>query len=276
MYTIPQEDLPGTDFHHYSASLGREKVARVVIPPGSVPQKGWRSCYFLHAFGGNRLSLLRYLNFPTPELSCDQLLICPESGRRWFINDNAGNRYEDYLIYDLMPAIDAAFNTGRSAGARTIGGFSMGGATAVYLSLRYPNLFSASFAYAGAFYASQRTGDPYAAHRASGCLMPTEREHNRVWGPPNSIVRQIYDPDEYINRMVAQGAAPKIALEVGVEDYQRVIDQSRKIHLALAAAGLDHFYAEHPGDHSWPFAAVATKRALLKLAADDLCAKRSI
>jgi S-formylglutathione hydrolase FrmB len=189
------------------------------------------------------------------------MFVFPESGRRWFINDASGNRYEDYLIYDLVQAIDAAFPTDRAS--KIIGGFSMGGAAAIYLSLRHPCVFSGSFAYAGAFYASRREGDPYAAYRANDCIMPTEEEHNRVWGLPGSNTRKIYDADELIERAVGRGLLPKIVIEVGVDDYARVVEQNRKMHFALNAAGLRHAYAEYRGDHSWTFAALSAKRALL-------------
>src|SRR5688572_25882409 len=132
------DELPGTDFHHYAAFLGRKKIVRILIPSGIPPQSGWRVCYLLHPFGGNRLSWLRYLDISPFKRGCDLLLVFPESGRRWFINDASGNRYEDYIIEDLVPAIDAAFPTDQRAESRMIGGFSMGGATAVYLVLRHP------------------------------------------------------------------------------------------------------------------------------------------
>lgn len=269
MHSFLAEQLPGTEFRHYSAALGREKVARVLMPPGPPPDQGWRTCYLLHAFGGNRLSWLRCLNLSSIlERDPGLLLIFPESGRRWFINDALGNRYEDYLVDDLVPAIDEAFHTNQSARCRSIGGFSMGGAAAVSLSLLYPNLFPASFAYAGAFYASRREGDPYAAHRANGCLMPTESEHERVWGAVGSDVRRMYDPDELIKSALMIGVSPKIMLEVGVNDYERVVAQNRKLHQALEDAGLKHIYAEYPGDHTWPFAAASAERAFLRLAAN--------
>ena len=65
----------------------------------------------------------------------------------------------------------------------------MGGAAAIYMALVYPELIGASLSYAGAFYASDRTGDPYQDQRHEECMMPTENEHNRVWGPPGSDVR---------------------------------------------------------------------------------------
>jgi tryptophan synthase beta chain len=36
----------------------------------------------------------------------DFIVVCRESGRRWFINDHAGHRYEDYLVHELVALVD--------------------------------------------------------------------------------------------------------------------------------------------------------------------------
>lgn len=247
------------DFTHDSRALGRSKTARVLVPSGSPPDGGWPTCYLLHSYGGNRCSWL--LNGISPFDEIDAVFVFPESGRRWFINDISGRRYADYFVADLLPAVEARFPCRRSRESRVVGGFSMGGAAAVYLSLIHPELIGAAFSYGGAFYASDRVGDPYADLRHANCMMPTETDHNRVWGPPGSPVRKQYDPD----RLLAQTAhqpRPSIAIEAGLHDHPRVLAQNRRMHTALTSAGIRHDYAERPGDHSWPFAVAAATRIL--------------
>ena len=66
------------------------------------------------------------------------IFILPESGRNWFINDDKGFRYEDYLMTELTPAVETEFP---NIVSRLIGGFSMGGATAFFLTLKYSQIF---------------------------------------------------------------------------------------------------------------------------------------
>ena len=198
----------------------------------------------------------------------DMVFVFPESGRRWFINDVCGRRYADYFVADLIPAVESEFPCSRTCKSRVVGGFSMGGAAAIYLSLVYPELIGASLSYGGAFYASDRIGDPYADQRHEGCMMPTESEHNRVWGPPDSDVRKQYNPDRLIAHAARKQQRPTMAIEVGVDDYPRVLQQNRRMHTVLTSVGMRHSYAERAGDHSWPFAIAAAVRVLSQLRDD--------
>ena len=64
------------------------------------------------------------------------------------------------------------------------GGFSMGGAAAVFASLRHPAVFGVSFLLWGSLLCLSQGGDPYVSCRQHYCAMPTEDEHDRVWVPP--------------------------------------------------------------------------------------------
>jgi S-formylglutathione hydrolase FrmB len=263
--TVGATALPGADLPHRAAALGRRKVARVVVPAGPHPATGLPVCYLLHSFAGDRRSWLRALGPAVGEPPLSRwVLVAPESGRRWFINDHGGRRYEDYLLDDLVPAVEASLGAPVDASRQVIGGFSMGGAAAVALALRHPRRFPRAFAYAGAFYANRRQGDPYRHLRDGACLMPTEAEHDRVWGPPGSPVRERHDPDRLIAAATAVGRWPRIALEVGLDDYPRVIEVNRQMHRALDEAGIAHHYREAGGDHGWPPAAAAARRLLAR------------
>lgn len=236
-----------------SGALGRGKRVNIVLPGGYAARgPGHPVLYLLHGYGGGRDTWL--LRTALVELVRDSRLIVvlPESGRRWFINDHAGLRYEDYLLQDLVPAVDAGFNTRAERSARAVGGFSMGGAAALFLALRHPSVFGAVASHAGAFEAPLRRGDPYAAYRADpGFVMPTEESHGRVWGPPGSATRRRYDPYRLIGREPAP--RPALYLDVGTGDYDRMIQVNRRVRDALRNGGWSPEYHERPGGHDLDF-----------------------
>lgn len=234
----------------HSRVLGRDKRCNVLLPAAyRETGPGLPVLYLLHGYGGGRNTWLTNTSLADLVAGLELIVVVPESGRRWFVNDHAGQRYEDHLVEELVPAVDERFNT---AGTRAIGGYSMGGATALFLALRHPGMFGAVVAHAGGFEGPLRVGDPYATFRADpGCIMPTVDSHERVWGPPGSATRDSYDPYRLIGRYA--GPPPAIYLDVGTEDYDRVIRMNRSVRTALLDRGWAVEYHERPGGHDWAF-----------------------
>jgi len=235
-----------------SPVLGREKRVNVLLPAGyRETGRGHPVLYLLHGYGGGRDTWLTNTSLSELVEDSGMIVVLPESGRQWFVNDHAGLRYEDYFVNELVATVDEEFNTVAGERARVVGGFSMGGATALFLALRHPGLFGAVAAHAGAFEAPLRVGDPYAGHRVSaGFVMPTVASHERVWGPPGSATRRAYDPYRLIRDCTAP---PAVYLDVGSGDYDRVIRMNRAVRTALENRGWAVEYHERPGGHDWDF-----------------------
>lgn len=237
-----------------SPVLGRDKSVNVVLPGGySEHGPPHPVLWLLHGYGGDKDTWL--VNTRLADLLRDSrtVVVLPQSGRRWFINDHAGMRYEDHVVHELVPAVDERFNTLVHRSGRAVGGFSMGGATALFLGLRHRAVFGAVASHAGAFEAPLRVGDPYARFRADpGCVMPSVESHERVWGPPGSETRRRYDP----YRLIGQGdaaPAPALYLDIGTEDYDRMRAMNHRVRDALLERGHPVEYHERPGGHDWQF-----------------------
>ncbi len=236
-------------WEQYSAVLGCVKRADVLLPPGS-DRAGRRSVlYLLHGFGATRETWHRRTRLVEQAARTGLVVVLPESGRRWFINDHRGHRYEDYLLTELLPAVEDRYLNGVSRGTRGIGGFSMGGAAALMLGLRRPELFSVVLSHAGAFEAPRREGDPYAELRGTAeVVMPSQQVHERVWGPPGSEVRDRYDLSRLLADL-APGPRPRVYADVGVGDYPRVLEMNRRAVQALRGAGIETSFQQRPGAH---------------------------
>jgi len=237
-----------------SASIGREKTVTVVLPPTySAVGKPFPVLYMLHGFGGNRTTWLQCEDLASVVDSGELIVVFPESGRSWFINDARGRRYEDYLVDEVVGHVDGHFNTVTSRNGRGIGGFSMGGAAALYQALLHGDLFSVVCSNSGAFEAPLREGDPYDGLRGDRRLaIPTTRDHERVWGPVGSEVRRRYDPYRLIRNRDTEHPV-EIFFDVGLDDYPRMIAMNRRTRDALSAASLPHHYRERSGGHDLDF-----------------------
>jgi putative tributyrin esterase len=261
---IPDADLDGHDFAHDSSVLGRRKVAHV-LPPRETHGNATPILILLHPFAGNRTSWLRHAPDLLADVSRDTLIAMPECGRKWFIDDHAGARYETYVTGELLPHLRAEYG---AAGPATVAGFSAGGAGAVFLALRRPGLFSSALAVAGAFTAGNREGDPYRHIRSDDMMIPTEAEHDRVWGPPGSATRSTYDPAALVAALPSGGPRPRFHLEVGTEDFPRMIAASERMATLFERAGIPCTLDRARGDHSWAYAAPAMARLVAAWRAD--------
>jgi amino acid adenylation domain-containing protein len=259
-----QSRLDTVDRSWPSKYLGREKHVRLLVPRDG---KIEAVCYLLHSYAGNFRAWSERTPLAFLAARLPILFVMPESGRRWFIDDAEGRMYGSYLLEELMPAVEAELAPSTTRSTRFLGGFSMGGAAAVFHALRRPDLFGAAFAHAGAFQAARRVGDPYAAERGSrNLLMPDVAAHEAVWGSVGSRTREEYDPVSVVERFAAahhhDDPAPHLSLDVGIDDYERVVDMVRDFHGILTGFGVRHHYRELRGGHTWDYVTAALPGAL--------------
>lgn len=238
----------------WSPSVGRDKSITVLLPPAYSPTAApLPVLYLLHGYGGDRTTWLRCTDLTEHAARHKMILVLPESGRSWLINDARGRRYEDYFVHEVVTYIDENFNTVTRRDGRGIAGFSMGGACALIHALRHGSLFSVVGSHSGAFEAPLREGDPYARFRGDRTLaIPTERDHQRVWGPAGSQTRRVYDP---YTLLAARDPALslQVYLDIGLDDYARIISMNRNMRDALASGSVPHLYCERAGGHDWTF-----------------------
>ncbi|WP_231627074.1 alpha/beta hydrolase [Streptomyces apocyni] len=243
-----------------STTLGVDKRVSVLVPGGCAT--GVPVLYLLHGFGGSRETWLSRTRLLEHLDGTGLMVVLPESGRRWFINDHRGFRYEDYLQGELLPFVEDTYAVHVGPGRRAIGGFSMGGAAALMQALRHPGTYGVVVSHAGAFEAPLREGDPYRQLRGARDLaIPSVEAHERVWGPVGSVVRRRYDPHALLAALPA-GPRPVVYVDVGTEDYPRITAMNRRMAGALRRAGVVTEYHERPGAHDLTFLDHALPRSL--------------
>lgn len=81
------------------------------------------------------------------------IAVMPDAMTRWggsqYINSNATGRYEDYLVEDVVPWVDATFRTRAERGQRAVAGRSSGGYGATVLAMRHADCFGLAADHAG-------------------------------------------------------------------------------------------------------------------------------
>ncbi len=78
------------------------------------------------------------------------IIVMPDAktraGGSFYVNSSADGQWEDFIVKELVGAIDQRFDTLAMPEARAIAGHSMGGYGALYIAFRHPDVFSAIYA----------------------------------------------------------------------------------------------------------------------------------
>ena len=140
----------------------------VILPPDyAAGGRRYPVIYALTGFLGSGLSLLNFLPWqPNLQQRIDGLLadgrlapaifVLPDCFTRYggsqYLNSTATGRYEDYLLDEIIPFIDAKYRTIAAPEGRGVFGKSSGGYGALMLGMRHPQVFSAAACHSGDMY----------------------------------------------------------------------------------------------------------------------------
>ncbi|MDO8908601.1 MAG: alpha/beta hydrolase-fold protein [Pseudohongiella sp.] len=181
----------------FSQAVDRQMKFDIVLPADYESSgKRYPVLYLLHGFMQNYTVWGRNLGaaFYARELG-DVIVVMPDGGNTWFINwaesaDGQKNNWEDHIISDVVPYVDANYRTEARREGRAIAGLSMGGFGALTLGLRHPDKFVSIASTSGALaHARNRAGDI-----ASGKPMPRPRS--------TSESAELARADEFISTIV--------------------------------------------------------------------------
>ena len=129
------------DITFRSAALGRDMPYRVISPENRADAK-LPVIYLLHGGGGGFRDWSNYSDVARFAES-GALLVMPEAESSYYTTavDPPEDRFEDYIVHDLIADVEAKFPVATGRTNRAIVGLSMGGFGAVKIGLRHPELF---------------------------------------------------------------------------------------------------------------------------------------
>jgi enterochelin esterase-like enzyme len=166
---IPHGKLEMVEYD--SKSVGTTRKMQVYTPPGYSPDKKYPVLYLLHGIGGDETEWQR---FATPNLIEDNLLaagkavpmiIVMPNGRAQKNDRAEGNVYaaapafaafEQDLLQDVIPAIEAKYSVQADREHRALAGLSMGGGQSLNFGLAHLD----KFAWIGGFSSAPNTNPP--------------------------------------------------------------------------------------------------------------------
>ena len=233
-----------------SKLMGREMPYRVVLPAGYADAKATSRhpvIYLLHGLTGHFNNWTDATKVEEYALDHKFIIVTPEGDNGWYTDSvsKATDKYESYIVKELIPEIDAKYRTLATRENRVIAGLSMGGYGATKFGLKYPEMFSLIGSFSGALGAAgwtEKTAGQIA--RSMDSVFGTdEAGENRKANDIFKLAREL-TPEK-------TKALPFVYQSCGTEDF--LIQNNRDFLAILIEKKVPHEYRQHPGVHDWAF-----------------------
>lgn len=235
-----------------SKLVGKTLPYNVVLPvdydqPGG-KSKRYPVLYLLHGLTGH------YDNWTTKTKVADyaaqygMIIVTPEGNNGWYI-DSASvptDKYETYIIEELIPDVERRYRASARREARAIAGLSMGSYGAMKFGLKHPEMFAFAGSMSGALSAASWGEKELGQGAIRDYLMQT-------FGPANSPARVANDVPRLAREFSSKPKAPLpyLFIDCGTEDF--LFKDNRDFVQLLIELKLPHEYRQLPGTHNWKY-----------------------
>ncbi len=250
-------------------SVGRTMKYSLSLPEGyETSGKRYPVVYLLHGLTGNFHNWAR-MGAGQAARPHDVIVVMPDAGNTWYANwaeteGDKPNKWEDYIVKDLVGHVDATYRTVAAREGRAITGLSMGGYGAIMLGLRHPDLFCAIGSESGALAFARQAGERIKSGQ-TGPARRNEPSNDPIPGigipgfssqaertPKGKLFvtaeqAEGYDPFHLITT-VPKEKLPHIYLDCGTED--RLINASQEFAKLLMEKHIPFTFAESEGVHN--------------------------
>jgi S-formylglutathione hydrolase FrmB len=233
-----------------SKLMGRKMPYRIILPAGyqtSNDKVRYPVIYLLHGLSGHFDNWTDKTKVAADAANFNFIIVTPEGGDGWY-TDSATvptDKFESYIVKELVPEIDKKYRTQSDRAHRMIAGLSMGGYGSLKFGLKYPEMFSLVGSFSGAVgatsYDEKHAGPAIAKSLAA------------IFGAEGSELRGSNDIFKMISDLTPDKlkAIPYIYQSCGTEDF--LFQDNRNFLQLLVEKKVPHEYREHPGVHDWIF-----------------------
>lgn len=238
----------------FSPAMDDTMAYSVYTPPGWGPDERLPLVVLLHGGGGSHESFNKYEvgAYLDAEHAAGRLpraiIVNPDGGFGFWENWKDGSRlYRDWVMRDLLPVVQAEYNTAECPEHCHVMGVSMGAHGALRFVYYESDTFSTVTVISGMILAREEV-KPTLRRSIFGLILPYER----IWGDlddPNSAPS---DLDPFRGWVESETLRSKsLYLTWGTEDHGRMKTTGERFYETLVDSGLDFHFNVYEGDHKW-------------------------
>ncbi|MFN2407637.1 MAG: alpha/beta hydrolase [Pyrinomonadaceae bacterium] len=215
----------------------------VIVPTNYATARSTRYpvLYLLHGLTGHYSDWVSRTNIADYASEYRLIVVMPEGNDGWYTN-----KYESYILQELIPDVQQRYRTIEARYARAIAGLSMGGYGAIKFGLKSPHTFALAASMSGVF----------GITRFSAQEVPELwRESLKLFGPVGSDTRKSNDLFQLVEKLspTQRAALPYFYFDCGTEDSPLIFPHNRELAVLMFEKKIPHEYRELPGEHSWGY-----------------------
>jgi S-formylglutathione hydrolase FrmB len=239
-----------------SKLVGKTLPYNVLLPVDyaspSAGAKRYPVLYLLHGLTGHYGNWLDHTRLAEYAAAYHFIIVMPEGNNGWYTDSStvATDKYETYILRELIPDVAKQFRTVESREGRAVAGLSMGGYGALKFGVKQPELFAFAGSMSGAVSAaSWRSEDelqivPFIKQS----LLQTFGSADHAVKTSNDLFKLVRElPPERLARL------PFLYLDCGTEDPLHLLAPNRAFADLLVERKIPHEYRQLPGTHSWAY-----------------------
>lgn len=231
-----------------SKLMKREMPYRVILPVGyenSGEKTFYPVIYLLHGLTGHYNNWTDSTKLVEYAKDYKFIIVTPEGANGWYSDSVSApnDKYESYIIQELIPEIEKKFRAKTDRENRVIAGLSMGGFGAMKFGLKYSDKFALLGSFSGAL------GIVPIPTKAMKSFASVEE----VLGADDSEARKQNDVIRLVRDINALGKKnlPFIYFDCGTEDF--LFQSNRDFADLLLQKKIPHEFRQLPGAHNWNF-----------------------
>jgi putative tributyrin esterase len=248
--TAPKPLAPNVREHKLASKMMvRDMSYRVVLPSSydnTNEKLSYPVIYLLHGLTGNFANWTDRTKVADYALKHNFIVVTPDGGNGWYTDSvtAATEKYESYIVKELVPEIEKKYRVKADRSNRMIAGLSMGGYGSLKFGLKYPEMFSLVGSFSGAIGAAEFT------EKTAGNIGKSLDAIYGVEGSPGRAANDVFKLTRDLTPEAIK-ALPFIYVSCGNEDF--LIANNRDYMKVLTEKKIPHEYRQHPGVHDWVF-----------------------
>ncbi|MEZ5345371.1 MAG: alpha/beta hydrolase family protein [Pyrinomonadaceae bacterium] len=236
-----------------SKLMARTMPYRIILPANyqaSNEKTRYPAIYLLHGLTGHYDNWSDKTKLVDYAAKHNFVIIMPEGDNGWYTDSLTAekDKYETYIIKELIPDVESKFRVKQDRSGRAIAGLSMGGYGGLKFGVKYPEKFALAGSFSGALRAAEWT-----EKELTGGFRTLLESINSIYGNAGSETRKQNDLFAIVEAKSADETKmlPFIYLDCGTEDF--LITQSQEFADLLQKKKIAHEFRQLPGIHNWAY-----------------------